>query len=1032
MVKFTKEQKLEEDLINQLISGESQWNYRKDLRTEADLWANLKMILERNNRAVLKDKMLTAQEFNQVKAQLTFPNFYEAAKWLSGENGIAKVQVQREDASLGTIRLNVINRADIAGGTTVYDVINQFTSSQDEGRERHFDVTMLINGLPMIHVELKNRQHPYMDGFRQIKKYLKEDKFKGIFSSTQMFVVSNGTDTRYIASSSHKHLNEKFLSKWVDSNNQPVNDYLAFAKDVLSIPAAHKMVTQYSITDSAKESLILLRPYQIHAIEAVKNASRLQESGYVWHTTGSGKTLTSYKVACNLLQIPAIDKTIFIVDRVDLDQQTTSSFTSYAEFDPISIDETDNVKDLIKRLSSDDRTVVVTTIQKLNHLMKRMDEEDLSDRTRKTYEKIQNLKVAFIVDECHRAVTPQKKKELDQTFRYALWYGFTGTPIFGELKKVTTTAMLYSSVQNQPTEQDSDRSCLHQYTVKEAINDGAVLGFHVEYKHTLQDDMIDEIVAHHHPTKNFAGLSDQEARIAKEKLIPKSVYESKDYRLKVIDSIINQSRSKLGFTTENGIGQAYGAMLTVSSIATAQAYYDLFKSVMAGNETVTVSERTKAVLPDFPKIAITYSISENEESSIDNQAKMAESIADYNAMYGTNYALENMRAYNQNVNARLARKSERYQNRAEQIDLIIVVDRLLTGFDAPCISTLFIDRPPMSAPNIIQAFSRTNRLFDQDKTFGQIVTFQTPELYTEAVNDALYLYSNGGENYVLAPSFEEAAEKLSESLHQLKQIAETPEAIDDLLIEEKRQFAKAFQELDRAMSAIKVYYEFQPEMLSETFGIAEGELEEYHGKYQNVLDELRAEPSDDPELEPLDIEYDLRTHHTDEINYYYILSLIQRFVPKDNKDPEFQFENSEKFHQVNEYIARLRSENPKLANLMAQLWRNLQKNPDIYRGKNINELLNEMVLETVDHLVNSFAKQWAVQVDELRFIVDNFNPSKTDEAQMGEDDLRKTSDFEHYKAITDQPVSKLRYNKAVKEAYTKMIIEDVLPLRVKG
>lgn len=1027
MVKFTKEAKLEEDLINQLISGESQWIYREDLRTEADLWANLKTILERNNRAVLKDKMLTTQEFNQIRAQLTFPNFYEAAIWLSGENGIAKVQVQREDASLGTIRLNVINRADIAGGTTVYEVINQFTSSQEHSRERRFDVTMLINGLPMIHVELKNRQHPYMDGFRQIIKYLKEDKFKGIFSSTQMFVVSNGTDTRYIASSGHKNLNEKFLSKWVDANNQPVTDYLAFAKNVLSIPQAHRMVTQYSITDRDKNALILLRPYQIHAIEAVKNASKLQQSGFVWHTTGSGKTLTSYKVASNLLQIPAIDKTIFIVDRVDLDQQTTSSFASYAEFDPISIDETDNVNDLVKRLASDDRTVIITTIQKLNHLMNRMADETATEKASKQYAKIKALKVAFIVDECHRAVTPQKKKELDHIFHYALWYGFTGTPIFGELKKPTTTAMMYSSEQNRPTEAQPNRSCLHQYTVKEAINDSAVLGFQIEYKNPLQEDMVDDIIRHYHPTKNLSGLTG----IEKEKLIPREVYNSKEHRLMVIDSIINKSVTKLGLSAK-GMGKAYGAMLTVPSIAIAQEYYELFQSVIAGNESVTVSERVKARVPNFPKVAITYSISENEESSIDNQTKMAASIADYNAMYGTSYGLENMRAYNQNVNARLARKSERYQNRAEQIDLIIVVDRLLTGFDAPCISTLFIDRPPMSAPNIIQAFSRTNRLFDQDKTFGQIVTFQTPLLFTEAVNDALFLYSNGGENFVLAPSYEEAAENLAEAFRALKNIAQSPEAIDDLLVEEKRKFAKAFQVLDKAMSAIKTYYEFQPEMLEETFGIKNDEMEEYHGKYQNVLEELREIANDDPEIEPLDIEYDLQTHHSDEINYHYILSLIQRFLPLEAKAAEFQFENNVKSQEVTDYIDRLRIENAKLAGLMAQLWQGIQKDPNTYRGKNINELLNDMITSTIDHLVKNFAQKWAVQVDELRFVVDNYNPSKVDETQMGEDDLRKTSDFEHYKTITEKPVLKLRYNKAVKEAYTQMIVEDVLPLRVNN
>ncbi|NLD08227.1 MAG: type I restriction endonuclease subunit R, partial [Xanthomonadaceae bacterium] len=572
MVKFTSEQKIEEDLINQLISGESQWIYRDDLRTEEALWDNVRSILEQNNRAELKNIPLTEQEFRQVKRQLTFLNPYEAAKWLSGENGKAKVEVQREDASLGVIRLTVINRADIAGGTTVYEVINQYQSSKSETkkRDRRFDVTLLMNGLPMIHIELKNRQHPYMDGFRQIHKYIKEGAFDPIFSSTQMYVISNASDTRYIAAADYDSLNASFLSKWVDLKNRPVTNYIDFARDVLSIPQAHRMVTQYSVTDRDKEALILLRPYQIHAIEAIKDASKRHDSGYIWHTTGSGKTLTSYKVACNLLQIPNIDKTIFIVDRVDLDQQTTSSFTSYAEFDPVSIDETDNVNELIRRLSSDDRTVVVTTIQKLNHLMKRMEAEEISERNQKRYNKIKNLKVAFIVDECHRAVTPKKKRELDQYFHYALWYGFTGTPIFKENARAEqgdlarTTEGLYGKR-------------LHEYTVKEAINDKAVLGFLVEYKHALMQSTRDALTEAMFPDRDIAydELSDDD-KIKLEKSIPNDAYENDKHRLNVIDFIVNQSRRKLGFTAEEG-GKAYGAILTTSSINSAQEYYDLFK-----------------------------------------------------------------------------------------------------------------------------------------------------------------------------------------------------------------------------------------------------------------------------------------------------------------------------------------------------------------------------------------------------------------------------------------------------------------------
>ncbi|MEG0553577.1 MAG: type I restriction endonuclease, partial [Carnobacterium sp.] len=222
-ITFTSESELEQNLINQLISGDSQWTYRKDLNTEEKLWVNLREKLERNNKDVLNGVNLTEQEFRQVQNQLTFANFYDAAKWLAGENGVAKVQVQREDASLGTVRLKVLNRADIAGGMSSYEVINQFQSFKQsaDDRNRRFDVTLLINGLPLIHIELKNRAHSYMDAFRQIKKYLIQGKFNGIFSALQMFIVSNGSDTRYIAAAQDTKLNEQFLSTWVDSKNDP-------------------------------------------------------------------------------------------------------------------------------------------------------------------------------------------------------------------------------------------------------------------------------------------------------------------------------------------------------------------------------------------------------------------------------------------------------------------------------------------------------------------------------------------------------------------------------------------------------------------------------------------------------------------------------------------------------------------------------------------------------------------------------------------------------------------------------------------
>ena len=364
---------LEEKLIEQLVYGDSQWTYRKDLKTEEDLWENFKYILEQNNKDRLNGEPLSDTEFEQVKNQLQFSSFYKAGEWLVGENGKVQVHVQRDTERL---HLVVMNHEHIAGGSSVYEVINQYEalkSDEDAGiseRDRRFDVTLLINGLPMIHIELKNKQHSYMEAFRQIKKYIGEGKFTGIFSAVQMFVVSNGVDTRYFAAASDTELNEKFMSGWVDRENKPVSDYLDFAKSVLRIPEAHEMIARYTVLDKDAKRLILLRPYQIHAIESIREASKTTKSGYVWHTTGSGKTLTSYKATRNLLMdIPSIDKAIFLIDRRDLDTQTTMAFQAYANNDSIDVDETSNVTDLKNKLKSGDRQVIVTTIQKLQILI---------------------------------------------------------------------------------------------------------------------------------------------------------------------------------------------------------------------------------------------------------------------------------------------------------------------------------------------------------------------------------------------------------------------------------------------------------------------------------------------------------------------------------------------------------------------------------------------------------------------------------------------------------------------------------------
>ena len=360
----------------------------------------------------------------------------------------------------------------------------QFHKRRDIDRNRRTDVTLLINGLPMIHIELKNRAHSTKEAFNQIQKYIDEQMFNGIYSTIQMFVVSNGTYTQYIAAG--QQLREKFLTNWVDEDNKQIQSLIPFAQKVLSIPAAHNMIADYEVLDSEQKNIILLRPYQIHAIEAIKEAAYKGKdhepiSGYIWHTTGSGKTLTSYKVAHNLLRIPSLQKAVFLIDRKDLDTQTTQAFQTYAENDSIDVEETENSYVLAKKLTSPDKKVVVTTRQKMQALFKRIEEDQSQKRL---YQKLCQVKLAFVVDECHRAVSPDQKNELDSFFKIKpLWYGFTGTPIFAENARE-------EKGNNARTTEQQYGPCLHKYTIKDAIRDNAVLGFNVEEEknYTIETD----------------------------------------------------------------------------------------------------------------------------------------------------------------------------------------------------------------------------------------------------------------------------------------------------------------------------------------------------------------------------------------------------------------------------------------------------------------------------------------------------------------------------------------------------------------
>ena len=987
------EKMIEEKLINQLVYGDSQWTYRKDLKTEEDLWKNFKYILEQNNKDRLNGESLSESEFEQVKNQLQFSSFYKAGEWLVGENGKVQVHVQRDTEKL---HLVVMNHEHIAGGSSVYEVINQYSALKNEEddtlpeRDRRFDVTLMINGLPMIHIELKNRQHSYMDGFRQIKKYIGEGKFTGIFSAVQMFVVSNGEDTKYFAAANDTELNPKFMSGWVDRDNNAVTNYLDFAKSVLRIPEAHEMIARYTVLDEDAKRLILLRPYQIHAIESIREASKTGKSGYVWHTTGSGKTLTSYKATRNLLMdIPAIDKAIFLIDRKDLDTQTTMAFQAYANNDLVDVDETDNVNDLKKKLKSDDRQVIVTTIQKLQILISKRLQEGTSE-----YSKIKNLKIAFVVDECHRAITPKTKRELERFFNRSLWYGFTGTPRFGENP--------YPQLGDLPrTTEELYGKRLHKYTIQNAIHDNAVLGFQVE----------------HNGPKNM----EDETNV--------NVYDNETHMLRVLDIILNKSYHKLGF--QNGKGQTYEGILTTSSIQMAQKYYDLLTRVKKGETSLEIDEKIKQILPDFPKFAITYSVTENEEGSHVNQQKMQKSLDDYNQMFGTKYDFSQIQGYNSNLNKRLARKDTKFKSRNEQLDLVIVVDRLLTGFDAPCLSTIFIDRQPMGPHDLIQAFSRTNRIFDKNKTYGQIVTFQAPKLFKESVDNAVKLYSAGSTEGAVLAEWDKVEPAFKKSLAALRVSAETPDDVADMSLNEKRVFAKMFQTFDRLFAQIKSFTKYDDSMLEE-YGITEEEYEKYVGRYQNVMEEIKLADGDDKdkplvgdEETEVDPDYELMAYSNTKIDYEYIINLIQNIVtPNEDEEDISPEERQKQIEEVKQYIEEMKKDNAKVADIMSNLVSEIELDERKYRGQSILNIVENMKHDCIDKVVSDFCRAWYASKEDVMYAALHYRNGEIPNESV----IKSTIDYTTYKEVQEKAVPKFKYYAQCMKELKKVLDEEIKPL----
>lgn len=1045
-VAHNTEAEVERRLIEVLCEGHNQWQYRPDLKSEEDLWRNLRQKITQNNLSEIGDHPISDQEFDTIKTEILLKTQtpFDAAKWLKGENGIARIAIDREDVSLGSMSLVLYSNQSIGGGISTYEVVHQIAKQKAnvDDRDRRFDVTLLINGLPIVQIELKqvSAKDGVFQAFNQIKKYAEEGMFKNnIFSTLQLFVISNEQTTRYFANAMPKDMHKKLIFSWRTTENRKVENLYEFVKQVLNIPDAHRLIANYTIVseDQDNKALIVLKPYQIHAIQAMFTSAMKHESGYVWHATGSGKTLTSFVATKLLARKIGVDRTIMLIDRKDLDNQTTAEFTKFAsEFNTgISsgnvksnslIVGTGSAKELSQTLLSDanSNTVIITTRQKLEAALRYTKKQE-NPKAKQRFDKLLGQHIVFVVDECHRALSSEGMKEIKNFFPNSTWFGFTGTPIF-EVNKKQAKGELARTTRDQYGER------LHTYTIKNALDDGAVLGFQVEHEDTVEPTSLYNLIFNQlRASEKYADLSHDEINdmidkmdgVQKEDYLESSTFENDDHIQKVIHKIFKPDNAYIKFDFKNGRPQK-SAILTTSSISMAKRYYNAIKKMTKDPEWLKKEFSSHPIRvgrtiddPDFPRIAITYSIQENEDNAKQIQEEMKDVIKEYNEFYHTAWSIEDIERYNGDINNRLARKKAEFKKFGNHIDLVIVVDRLLTGFDAPTIQTLFVDRN-LSYANLIQAFSRTNRTYPGKKK-GLIVTFRKPATMERNVQDATKLYSHEQEETNLVyPTYKETRKRFTKAHKKLTTVVSDPIKINEHSpLETRIEFVKAFQELNNAYEALVTYDDYNDEM-EESKNLQEQvkTLEEYIGVYNTIKGSLMEPevPPGEPEPDFSDIEfYGENAVKIYDIDSTYIDKLLETYSANNQNTRE----------EIERALQKLKkSENVKDV-YRAML--NAIDTGEVVSEEDILVVKRRFFTETVNGAIRKFADSWFVDESELHSSAIQYVIGADPIPNIG--DIINSKDFDKYKAAN--PGAKpLKYGPEMKRQWRKTLDEIIVPL----
>ncbi len=823
------EQVLESNLVKQLQELNHE---RVIIKDEAELLANLKKQLEKHNNVTFSD-----DEFAKILNHLNQGSVFDRAKLLRD-----KFQFTNDEGKPQYIEfLNLEYWCQ-----NEFQVAQQITMTGK--RENRYDVTILINGLPLVQIELKRRGLEMKEAFHQINRYHRDSysSGKGLFQYVQIFVISNGVNTKYYANNllANQKNKETFQQTffWADKDNRKITNLEEFAKVFLEPCHVSKMICKYIVLAETDKKLMILRPYQYNAVEAiidkVKNST---ENGYIWHTTGSGKTLTSFKASQIITKLPQVHKVVFVVDRKDLDYQTAKEFNSFSEG---SVDSTDDTKTLVKQFT-DDTQLIVTTIQKLNTAISKKN-------YLKSMEALRDKRIVFIFDECHRSQFGDTHKRITEFFNNYQMFGFTGTPIFAdnasknELGKRTT--------------KDLFGDCLHKYVITDAINDGNVLKFSVEYvgRYKQKED-----------SKNDLDIPVNDIDV-------KELMESPKRLEAIVDYIIANHDRKTH-------SREFTAIFCVSGIDIIAKYYDLFKAKKeAGKHNL--------------KIATIFSYNVNEEDkdangtledeleatgtvNMQSREKLESYIADYNKMFSTSHSLKDSKAfykYYQDIGKRVKNK---------EIDILLVVNMFLTGYDSKHLNTLYVDKN-LKYHGLIQAYSRTNRILNEQKSQGNIVVFRNlKDLTDEAV--ALFANKDAKEVIFLEP-YEDYIRQFNEAVANLKSIVPTVDSVSDLHGEnEKFEFAQAFRNLMRLKNTLDCFVDFE---FDDTDMTAQ-EFADYRSKYLDLYDEVRTGGDKEKESILNDVDFALELLHRDEINVDYILQLLAKMKDAEGEDYENQRKN---------------------------------------------------------------------------------------------------------------------------------------------